>query len=126
MQVVPVTPDRTVQKGTQRGREAGNLHPYSSLTFKSRDDPEGLSDPETHIEDLLLRLRSVKDALRSYSQRTRSDIPSFGTTVYMRLKIESTDREFGFGISDDKLRAISDLGAHLGVEVEIDEIGLDE
>jgi hypothetical protein len=70
----------------------------------------------------LLHLTSAaKDALRKFAERARVEDPDTKTPLYVRLVVETTRAEIGFDFSDELLKAISDLGAHLGVELEFDD-----
>jgi hypothetical protein len=121
-QLVPFPPDRSRQKGTQRGRQPGNVYPHSVLAFESHIDQS--AKPQAHLEDLLSRLSPASDALRAFVQRARSDDfqpPAKGrewVPVRVSLVEESSDGHMGVEIDPDQLRAIADMGAVLGVELE--------
>jgi hypothetical protein len=121
-QLVPFPPDRSRQMGTQRGRQPGNVHPHNVLAFESHIDRS--ASPLAHLEDLLSRLSPASDALRAFVQRARSDDfqpPAKGrkrAPVRLYLYAESSDGHMGVEIAPDQLKAIADMGAVLGVELE--------
>jgi hypothetical protein len=110
-------PDWSVEKGTPVTRTASEVHRYTAVSFESRLDEE--AEPSAHIEDLLLRLTPVKDAIRSLA----GPAPGPGTRgapVRLSLHIESSRSMLGIDISADQLAAIAELGAYWGVEVTCD------
>jgi hypothetical protein len=120
-QLVPISADWSKEKGTQRGRQPGNVHPHNVVVFESHlDRAAGLS---AHVDDVLGRLDPAKDALRSFAQRARSEGfqsasgRPFAPVVFW-LRAESAEDTIGFDISNDQLKAICDLGAVLAVELE--------
>jgi hypothetical protein len=121
-QFVPFPPDSSKQKGTSRGRQANNVHPHSVVAYESHAHRS--ADLSSHLEDLLDRLQPAKDALRAFAQRAHEDSPSTlvgkrpPAPVVLWLRAESTDEAIGFGISNEQLKAIFDLGAYLAVELE--------
>ncbi len=120
-QLVPFPPDQSRQKGTPRGRQPGNVHPHSVLAFESHIDRS--ASPQAHLEDLLSRLSPASHALYAFVQRARSDDfqPVKGrkwVPVRFSLDAESSDGHMGVEISADQLKAIADMGAMFGVELE--------
>src|ERR1700685_900385 len=121
--LVPSPPDSAKQKGTPRGRHPGNVHPHSVVSYDSHvERSAGLS---AHLEDLLGRLDPAKDALRAFAERADAeDFPSTSITkrlparVVLWLRAESTDGAIGFGLSNEQLKAVYELGAYLAVELE--------
>jgi hypothetical protein len=123
MEIISIIPDRSWQKGTRRGRGPDNVHPYSGLTYESQIDHA--KDISAHIDDLLCRLAPAADAMTAFAKDARSEDPD---TIPIRvgLLVESMNREVGFDIALAQLKAITALGGHIVVEVEVDEEGLDE
>lgn len=122
IELIPVQPDRSWQKGTpntRQGRDPRHVHRLSGLSFRSRLDRS--ADPNAHLDDLLHLISTGKDALREFAERARVEDPETKTPLYVRLVVETTRGEIGFDFSDELLKAISDLGAHLGVELEFDD-----
>jgi hypothetical protein len=121
-QLVPFPPDGSRQKGSQMGRQAGNVYPHSVVAFESHIDRS--ASALAHLEDLLSRLNPATDALRAFAQQAQLDdfqprvkgrkwIP-----VLISIDAESSDGHMGVEIAPDQLRAIADMGAVLGVELE--------
>jgi hypothetical protein len=106
-ELVSVSPDWSRQKGTPRGREPGNVHPHSVIAFDSDVDPS--APIQAHVENLLHRLSPARDTLRQFARRARSDDEQM---IPMRfwLNVESTDGTIGFGLANEQLKAISDMG----------------
>ncbi len=121
-QLVPFSPDWSRQMGTQRGRQPGNVHPHNVLAFESHIDRS--ASPQAHLEDLLSRLSPATDALRAFVQQAR--LEDFQPLVRGRkrapirisIDAESSDGHMGVEIAPDQLRAIADMGAVFGVELE--------
>jgi hypothetical protein len=117
-QLVPFPPDGS----RQQGRQPGNVHPHSVVAFESHIDRS--ASLLAHLEDLLGRLSPASDALRAFVQRARADDfqpPAKGRKwipVRLSLVEESSDGHMGVEIAPDQLRAIADMGAVLGVELE--------
>jgi len=116
-QMIAVSPDRTREKGDLRGREPNNVYPYSVVAFESHIDQT--ADPAAHVDDLLDRVSSAKDAIRHLSGATLSDdVRRF--PVRFSLHLESTQGEIGFDFSSEQLKSMIELGARLGIDVECD------
>jgi hypothetical protein len=52
--------------------------------------------------------------------------PETKTPLYLRLVVLTTRAEIGFDFPDEMMEAISDMGAHLGLELEFDDEAPDE
>jgi hypothetical protein len=127
--LVPFPPDRSREKGTPisrrtpLGRRPGSLQPHSVVTYESHvSRSEKMS---AHLDDLLSRLEPAKDALREFAERARSEgfqssrgLPS--APISLSLWAYSTEGTVGVDISPDQLKAIFDLGADLGIELNTD------
>ncbi len=99
------------------------MQPHSVVTYEShvsRSEKMG-----THLDDLLSRLEPVKDALREFAQRARSEGFQSPTgrpsaPISLSLWAYSTEGTVGVDISPDQLQAILDLGADLFVSLDAD------
>jgi hypothetical protein len=123
-QMVPFSPERSREKGTPRGGQAGNVHRHSVVVYESHMDRE--QSLNAHLEDLLTRIAPAKDALRAFAARARAEgfqspsgLPS--APVILRLYSRNINGSIGLGVSNDQLKAIFNLGADLAVELETNE-----
>jgi hypothetical protein len=132
-QLLPVQPDELWQKGAPRykknpvtswGKDPRNVHRVSGVSVESRLDRS--APPEAHIDDLLRLLSPAKNTLRAFAQRARVEDLETKVPLYLTVVIETTRAEIGFDFPDEMLKAISDLGAHLGLELEFGDETPDE
>jgi RHS repeat-associated protein len=102
------------------------------LTYKDRSGlgieevlEGGSQSLNAHLEDLLTRLNPAKDSVREFAQRARSEafqsptgLPFAPVVLSLDIYARNPEQPIGFDISNHQLKAISDLGAVLTVEVE--------
>jgi hypothetical protein len=122
--LVPLTPDRTWQKGTPRvKRDPTNVHRLSGMSLESRLDRS--EPPEAHLDGLLDRVNPVRDALREYARRApteelyRPTRPGNTETSPLRISflVRSTRTELGFDFSCEQLEAMAYIGSCFGMEI---------
>lgn len=114
---IALTPDKTAERGTPVKGAGGGLHRYSVVSFKSRVDRQ--ADPEAHIDDLLLRLGPARDAIRKLTEQRLAEEPQ-SVPARLSLYVESSASVVGLDVPSRQLKAIWELGAHFGVEVDTD------
>jgi hypothetical protein len=118
VQAIGLTPDRTVEKGTQVKGKGGGVHRYSAASFESRPDRQ--APPPEHIDDLLIRLSPAKEAILKLADGAHAP-GSRGVPVRLSVYIfESAPRMVGLDLSAAQLMAIGEFGAHFGVVVDTD------
>jgi Domain of unknown function (DUF4279) len=121
VRAIGVTPDRVVEKGSPVKGTSGGVHRYSVVAFESHLDAD--AEPSTHLDELLLRLSPIREAIRALADPGCApgarDVP-----VRLSLYIESPRRMLGIDLSAERLAAIGEFGAHLGVEVDTDCVSL--
>src|ERR1700689_2752380 len=123
-QLVGIPPDDVKQKGTPVARSPSPVYRHSVISFESRVDQS--ADPSAHLEDLLSWLGPAKDRLRAFAEPACVEEPELRTPVSMTVVIETRRSETGFEFSNELLKAISDFGSDLGVEVDFDDEPSDE
>jgi hypothetical protein len=111
---VGLTPDWSAEKGSPVSKGAVTLHKYTTLGFVSTVDR--YAAPAAHIDSVLGRVEVQQDAVRALAG---GDHPADARGVPVRLSVhlETEGEMFGFDVSARQLAALSNLGAHFGVEV---------
>ena len=112
--LVGVTPERSWERGSVRGRSAGATHEYSGVEVRSTCS-RGES-AEAHVDDLLARLEGATDRLRAFAAEAAVRDPA---TIPVRVwvYVESNSDETAVDLRSDQVLAIGRLGAALGLNV---------
>jgi hypothetical protein len=111
---IPLEPDRSWEKGAPRGKH-GSTHRYSGISFSSRVDRA--AEPGLQAQDLLDRLKPVASAVRAFAEQASEADPET-TAVRFWVDYETTTDERGIDLRNEQVRAIADLGAALGVNID--------
>jgi hypothetical protein len=113
-EAVGMEPDRSWRKGDIRGPRSRGPHKASGVEYHS-----GLSgdlQPQEHLRGLLARLEPYRDQIASLAEAL-SEESGAGEVLRVWFSHTTAGDITGYDFSPDQLRAISDLGAHLGVSV---------
>jgi hypothetical protein len=115
-QLIGVTPDRVLERGTAVRGSAGGVHRFSVAAYESCLEPN--RPPSEHLDDLLTRLSPAQDALRVLAGEPHAG-GGGGAAVRLHLFVEAETGTAALDIAPAQLAAIGLFGAQFAVTVTV-------
>lgn len=113
---IALPPDEAWDRGQPR-RTRGLVHKFSGVTYASH--APRTAAPREHLDDLLVRLAPAKDRLAALAARL-SEQDGRPDPIRLWVTHFTSNASPGYDFSPDQLRLIAEMGAWLGVSVDVD------